>query len=145
MNATPQQLDEEMSFKLYMLNRLVQQTYQTFLSPLNLTYPQYLVMKILAEEDHVPVNVISSRLMLESNTVTPLLQRMQRNGLITRTQKCEDHRQRIISLTAQGKNMQHHICQVSAFVATSLNDMKLNCGMANDLIQLLDAFITRLA
>ena len=65
----PQILDDEISFKLYTLNRLIQQAYQSFLMPLRLTYPQYLVMKILLEEDQVPVNVISSKLNLESNTV----------------------------------------------------------------------------
>ena len=75
MKIQSQKLDDEMSFKLYMLNRLIQQEYQVFLAPLHLTYPQYLVMKILMEGDGIPVNVITSRLMLESNTVTPILQR----------------------------------------------------------------------
>lgn len=49
MKIPSQRLDDEMSFKLYMLNRLIQQEYQVFLAPLHLTYPQYLVMKILME------------------------------------------------------------------------------------------------
>ena len=95
-NIQPQLLDDEISFKLYSLNRLIQQTYQDYLVPLGITYPQYLVMKILFEEDGIPVNVISARLMLESNTVTPLLQRMERLGLISRGLRCSDQRQRII-------------------------------------------------
>lgn len=140
----PQLLDDEVSFKLYTLNRLIQQAYQAFLAPLRLTYPQYLVMKTLLEEDHVPVNVISTRLMLESNTVTPLLQRMERQGLLVRTQRCDDQRRRIISLTHQGKDLRHDIEQVSVLVATSLTDMEMDCTMANGLGGMLSEFIRRM-
>jgi DNA-binding MarR family transcriptional regulator len=141
MLIPPQVLDEEVSFKLYTLNRLIQQAYQAYLSPLQITYPQYLVMKILLEEDHVPVNVISTRLMLESNTVTPLLQRMERQGLLVREQKCEDHRQRIISLTSLGMDMRHDIGQVSALVAESLSDQRMDCAMATNLTTMLNEVI----
>ncbi|NLV52760.1 MAG: MarR family transcriptional regulator [Bacteroidales bacterium] len=144
MVIAPQQLDDEVSFKLYTLNRLIQQTYQAFLLPLNLTYPQYLVMKVLMEKDNVPVHVISSRLMLESNTVTPLLQRMEKQGLLTRALKCEDQRQRIISLTCQGKDMRHDIEQVSVLVASSLAEMEMDCTLANGLGGLLSEFIKRI-
>lgn len=140
----PLQLDDEVSFKLYALNRLIQQTYQTFLSPLRITYPQYLVMKILLEEDDIPVNAISARLMLESNTVTPLLQRMERNGLIGRSRRCDDQRRRIISLTCQGKDMRHDIEQISVLVASALNDMKMDCAMASGLGSMLGEFIKRI-
>lgn len=53
-NIPSQQLDDEVSFKLYALNRLIQQAYQTYLVPLGITYPQYLVMKILMEQDGCP-------------------------------------------------------------------------------------------
>lgn len=144
MIIPPLQLDDEVSFKLYALNRLIQQTYQTFLSPLRITYPQYLVMKILLEEDNIPVNAISSRLMLESNTVTPLLQRMERNGLIGRSRRCDDQRRRIISLTCQGKDMRHDIEQISVLVASALNDMKMDCAMASGLGSMLGEFIKRI-
>ena len=140
----PQILDDEVSFKLYTLNRLIQQAYGAYLMPLQLTYPQYLVMKILLEEDHVPVNVISAKLHLESNTVTPLLQRMEKLGLLWREKKCEDHRQRIILLTEQGRNMRNDIEQVSALVAESLSEQKLDCMMANGLRDMLNEFISRI-
>lgn len=144
MEIAPQQLDDEVSFKLYMLNRLFQQAYQNFLCPLNLTYPQYLVMKILLEEDGIPVNVISARLMLESNTVTPLLQRMEKQGLVSRGFRSEDQRQRIISLTEQGESMRADIAKVSSSVATSLSKLQMDCGMALQMGDLLSEFIRKI-
>ena len=138
-NIQPQLLDDEISFKLYSLNRLIQQTYQDYLVPLGITYPQYLVMKILFEE-----NVISARLMLESNTVTPLLQRMERLGLISRGLRCSDQRQRIISLTEKGKKMRMNVRDVSARVATSLSEMNMSCPTADNLGRLLTEFITKM-
>lgn len=139
-----QPLDEEVSFKLYTLSRLIQQTYQVFLAPLGLTYVQYLVMKILLEKDGIAVNVISSRLVLASNTVTPLLQRMEKQGLLERKLMCRDQRQRIILLTDKGRAMRRQIAEVSVLVATSLSELKMNCVMANQLKDQLNDFIQKI-
>lgn len=141
-NIPSQQLDDEVSFKLYALNRLIQQTY---LVPLGITYPQYLVMKILMEQDGVPVNLISARLMLESNTVTPLLQRLEKQGLVMRGYNCTDQRQRIISLTDKGKSMRKGIDDVSGLVATSLSEMDMSCSVAESLGRLLTEFIAKIS
>ena len=77
--------------------------YHPYLDPLGITYPQYLVLLVLWEQDKQPVCDIGKRLMLDTNTMTPLLQRMEKAGLITRTRGLEDTRQRIVSLTKQGK------------------------------------------
>ena len=77
--------------------------YHPYLDPLGITYPQYLVLLVLWEQDKQPVCDIGKRLMLDTNTMTPLLQRMEKAGLITRTRGKEDTRQRIVSLTKQGK------------------------------------------
>ena len=69
------------------------------LNELGITYPQYLVLMVLWEQDSQPVNDIAHRLLLETNTVTPLLQRMEKLGK-------EDKRQQIVSLTAKGKAME---------------------------------------
>lgn len=142
-----QQLDDELSFKLYTLNRLIQQTYTTYLTPLNITYPQYLVMKILMEKDEVPVNLISARLMLESNTVTPILQRMERQELVERKMRCSDQRQRIISLTAKGEAMRQDVAEISVKVATALSEMEMdmNCTIAHMLKGILDEVIQKIS
>ena len=77
--------------------------YHPYLDPLDITYPQYLVLLVLWEQDKQPVCDIGKGLLLDTNTMTPLLQRMEKAGLITRTRGKEDTRQRIVSLTKQGK------------------------------------------
>ena len=72
------------------------------LNELGITYPQYLVLMVLWEQDSQPVNDIAHRLLLETNTVTPLLQRMEKLGIVVRKRGKEDKRQQIVSLTKKG-------------------------------------------
>ena len=97
------QLDNQICFRLYTAARLVTQAYTPMLTALGITYPQYLVMMVLWEKDSQPVNNIARRLVLETNTVTPLLQRMEKLGLITRKKDKEDKRRQFVSLTEKGK------------------------------------------
>ena len=99
-------LENQLCFRLYTASRLITQAYRPFFEPLGITYPQYLVLLVLWEHDNLPVSEITSRLMLETNTVTPLLQRMEREGLIVRTRGTVDTRQRMVSLTKKGHDMQ---------------------------------------
>ena len=77
-------LDNQLCFRLYTASRLLTQAYHPLLSEQGLTYPQYLVLLVLWEKDAQPVNDIAKRLHLETNTVTPLLQRMEHEGILTR-------------------------------------------------------------
>ena len=95
-------LENQLCFRLYSAARLTMGAYHPYLDPLGITYPQYLVLLVLWEQDKQPVCDIGKRLMLDTNTMTPLLQRMEKAGLITRTRGKEDTRQRIVSLTKQG-------------------------------------------
>ena len=99
-------LSNQLCFRLYTVTRLITQAYRPLLDPLGLTYPQYLVMMVLWERDAQPVNDIAHRLMLETNTVTPLLQRMERLGLIVRRRGEMDKRQQIVSLTERGRALE---------------------------------------
>lgn len=96
-------LDNQICFRLYTAARLVTQAYTPILTQLGITYPQYLVLMVLWEKDNQPVNDIAHRLLLESNTVTPLLQRMEKLGFVNRKKGEEDKRQQIVSLTEKGK------------------------------------------
>ena len=95
-------LENQVCFRLYTAARLTMGAYHPYLDPLGLTYPQYLVMLVLWEQDKQPVNDIAHKLLLETNTVTPLLQRMEKAGLVKRTKGEEDSRQRIVTLTKKG-------------------------------------------
>ena len=100
------QLDNQICFRLYTATRLVTQAYTPILTALGITYPQYLVLMVLWEKDNQPVNDIAHRLLLETNTVTPLLQRMQKLGIVSRKKGELDKRQQIVSLTPKGKKME---------------------------------------
>lgn len=107
-------LEKQLCFRLYTVSRLVTQAYRPYFEPLGITYPQYLVLLILWERDNLPVSEIASRLMLDTNTVTPLLQRMERGGLVARTRGTVDSRQRIVSLTPRGRAMQEKAKDIPA-------------------------------
>ena len=102
-------LSSQICFRLYSASRLVTQTYKPFLDKLGITYPQYLVLMVLWETDNQPVNDIAHKLLLETNTVTPLIQRMEKMGLVIRTKGIVDTRQRIVSLTKEGKAMEKEV------------------------------------
>ena len=100
------QLDNQICFRLYTAARLIMQAYTPMLTELDITYPQYLVLMVLWEKDCQPVNDIAHRLMLETNTVTPLLQRMEKSGIVSRKKGEQDKRQQIVSLTEKGRELE---------------------------------------
>lgn len=98
-------LDNQLCFRLYTAARLVVQSYYPLLEKLGVTYPQYLVLMVLWEQDGQPVNDIAKRLKLNTNTVTPLLKRMEAEGFLTREKGHADARQMIVRLTPEGKRL----------------------------------------
>jgi MarR family transcriptional regulator, organic hydroperoxide resistance regulator len=96
-------LDHQLCFALYAASRAVIQAYQPLLEPLGLTYPQYLVMLVLWEEAGVPVKQIGERLQLDSGTLTPLLKRLEAQGLVARRRDTDDERVVRIDLTPAGR------------------------------------------
>lgn len=105
-------LDNQLCFRFYLTSRLTTKLYKPLLDELNLTYPQYLVMLVLWETDAIQIKMISEKLFLNTNTLTPLLKRLESNGLITRTKSTEDERQMIIKLTNQGKELRQKSKQI---------------------------------
>ncbi|MFW1851446.1 MarR family winged helix-turn-helix transcriptional regulator [Acinetobacter guillouiae] len=95
-------LDHQLCFLVYSTNLALNQLYRKLLTPLGLTYPQYLVMLVLWERDGLTVSEIGEKLFLESSTLTPLLKKLQSNGIVNRERSTKDERQVIISLTAAG-------------------------------------------
>jgi DNA-binding MarR family transcriptional regulator len=98
-------LKNQLCFPLYAASRLVTKCYQPVLDELGLTYPQYLVLLVLWESDSVNLSVLSEKLQLQSNTLTPLLKRMQEMELLNRVRSEIDERSIIISLTPKGKSL----------------------------------------
>ncbi|HEY0506367.1 MAG TPA: MarR family transcriptional regulator [Lysobacter sp.] len=100
-----QKLDEQLCFALYSTQLALNKVYRRLLTPLGLTYPQYLAMLVLWERDGVTVSEIGERLHLDSATLTPLLKRLESSGLITRTRASHDERQVVIELTKEGREL----------------------------------------
>ncbi len=96
------ELDKQLCFPLYAASRLIQRLYHPLLEPFGLTYPQYIVLMILWEDAPCPVSHIGRRALLNTNTLTPLLKRLQQQGLITRTRASYDERVVQIELTSDG-------------------------------------------
>jgi DNA-binding MarR family transcriptional regulator len=99
-------LENQICFPLYAASRLVIQEYQPHLDQLGITYPQYLVLMVLWETDNIAVSEITRRLILNTNTITPVLKRMEAQGIIKRQRSEEDERKVIITLTPKGKELQ---------------------------------------
>ena len=96
-------LDSQLCFSLYAASMAVNRTYKPLLDQLGLTYPQYLVLSTLGEQDELAVSAIADRLSLESSTITPLVKRLESAGLLTRRRNPQDERQVIVRLTAKGR------------------------------------------
>ncbi len=138
-------LDNQLCFRLYTVSRLVIQTYRPYLEPLGLTYPQYLVLLILWEEDHQLVNSIAHRLYLESNTMTPLLQRMEKEGLVKRKKGKVDGRQTFVSLTEKGREMEERAKDIPSCMSDCLTDKGVKKEELLSLIPPLDNLINALS
>lgn len=100
-------LDHQLCFPAYAASRLIIREYQPYLDKLEITYTQYLVLMILWERDDVPVNDIAKRLFLNTNTITPLLKRMEQQKLIKRKRSSHDERSVSVRLTKEGLKLKH--------------------------------------
>ena len=98
-------LDEFLCFEVYSANHAFNRVYQPLLDKLRLTYPQYLVMVLLWERDDQTVGELGARLSLESNTLTPLLKRLETLGPIQRSRDPADERQVRTQLTEKGRRL----------------------------------------
>lgn len=140
--AYPQlKLDNQLCFRLYTAARLVTSCYTPYFRQYGITYPQYLVLMLLWEQDNRIVSEITERLHLATNTVTPLLQRMEKQRLIVRQKSKADNRQRIISLTGEGKRMEERIKEVPDCLARELVKNGMSQEELQSLLPLLDKFI----
>ena len=138
-------LDNQLCFRLYTASRLITQAYHPMLSQYGLTYPKYLVLLVLWEKDAQPVNDIAKRLYLETNTVTPLIQRMEKGGILTRTKGTKDARQMIVKLTKKGKGLQDQLAEVPFTLGNAVICESVTPETAPVLFRMLDDIIAKLA
>lgn len=115
-------LSNQICFPIYAASRLITREYQPYLEKLGITYPQYLVLMVLWEEDGITVNDIAGKLILNTNTLTPLLKRMEVMGIITRKRSGSDERKVLINLTEKGKAMREQASDIPSELMKSLQN-----------------------
>lgn len=99
-------------FDLYAASQAFTRVYKPLLAPLGLTYPQYLVMLNLWSHGRLSVGDIGKHISLESNTLTPLIKRLQDAGLVTRTRDRDDERRVVVALTDMGRALEAQAAHV---------------------------------
>ena len=134
-------LENQLCFRFYTVSRLLTQIYYPLLKSLGITYPQYLVLMVLWEADHQPVNDIAKRLLLNTNTITPLLKRMETDGLIKRKKDKVDGRKVIVTLTKKGKLMEEQAVAVPDNLIKSITCSDFVESLPQDIFPVLDNMI----
>ncbi len=115
-------LDNQLCFLFHRISRELTAVYRPLLGDLGLTYPQYLVMLVLWEDDGLGVGEIGDRLALDSGTLSPLLRRLESAGFVQRRRESADERRVTIHLTAKGRELERRAAHIPAAVAASMAD-----------------------
>ena len=137
-------LENQICFPLYAASRLITRGYQPHLEKLGITYPQYLVLMVLWEEDGVTVNDIAAKLILNTNTVTPLLKRMEVMGIISRRRSMADERKVLITLTEKGRKMRDEAAAIPLQLVEELQQVGITAEELMELKQRLDRLVEHL-
>lgn len=137
------QLQDQLCFALYAASRSVVARYRPLLDELGLTYPQYLVMLVLWEQDSVSVRELGTALHLESSTLSPLLKRLEAAGLIRRERRAEDERSVAVRLTPSGARLREAARAVPAAIGEAMGLTPEQDATAKRLLRLLTANVTR--
>jgi DNA-binding MarR family transcriptional regulator len=110
--AAPLKLENQLCFAIYAASRAITNAYRPLLHDVQLTYPQYIVMLALWELDNVTISALGRRLFLDFGTLTPLLKRLEKRGLLSRVRNRDDERQVKVILTAAGRRMRRELAAV---------------------------------
>ncbi|MBH0164851.1 MarR family transcriptional regulator [Fictibacillus sp. 7GRE50] len=135
MKSETLKLENQICFKIYTAEREITKLYRELLKELNVTYPQYLVLLLLWEKHSLSVKELGQRLFLDSGTLTPMLKRMETNGLVERKRSPEDERSVIISLTEKGEGLK----EKAECIPTQLTE---NISMKKEEMTLLNKTLT---
>lgn len=140
--ATPEQLklDNQLCFALYSTSLMMTKVYKPLLQALNLTYPQYLAMLVLWENDGITVGELSQHLLTDPGSVTPLLKRLEAEGLLTRTRSKEDERVVQLRVTEQGRALQEQALGLPACILKASEQQPAQLmALKSDLVALRDS------
>lgn len=131
-------LDNQLCFALYAATRSISKTYRHKLGPMGLTYPQYLVLLVLWENDGLSISEIGEHLLLDSGTLTPLLKRLEGMGIVRRERAKIDERQVKVYMTEKGMSLRDLALDARRFVACRLEMSEPEImQLRSDLVQLI--------
>jgi DNA-binding MarR family transcriptional regulator len=127
----PPRLADHLCFNLYSTSLKMTQLYKPMLAELNLTYPQYLVMVVLWEEEGLGIGELAARLGQDSGSITPIVKRLEAEGYLLRNRDPKDERNRVLTLTDAGKKLRAAGLRISQQIAAAC-DLQLK-----DFVQLM--------
>ncbi|HEY1231193.1 MAG TPA: MarR family transcriptional regulator [Ramlibacter sp.] len=130
-------LDNQLCFALYSASLAMTKLYKPLLDELGLTYPQYLAMLALWEEDGLSVSQLGERLRLDSGTLTPLLKRLEAQGLVSRLRAVEDERRVHLMLTAAGRKLRARAEKIPGCILEASQCSLAELGQLTRQVQLL--------
>lgn len=143
-SKTAMRLEEQLGFALYTASLAMTKAHKPMLDRLGLTYPQYLAMVVLWEQDDIAVSQLGARLGLDSGTLTPLLKRLENMGLLARRRGLEDERQVFIELTPRGVSLRREARSVPTHMqAASGHSDAAQQKLCEQLLGLRDRLIER--
>ena len=129
-------LERQLCFAIYQVGHAFNRAYRPILAELGLTYPQYLVMLVLWEQEGLTVKELGERLMLDSGTLTPLLKRLEASGLIRRERDARDERQVRIHLAEKGEGLRWQGRCVQEAIGQALGGAAADAGRLRDQLDL---------
>ncbi|MFE5816895.1 MarR family winged helix-turn-helix transcriptional regulator [Streptomyces sp. NPDC056479] len=135
-------LDDQLCFALYAASRAVTARYRPLLEELGLTYPQYLVMLVLWEQDAISVRDLGTALQLESSTLSPLLKRLEAAGLLRRERRPDDERSVALRLTEAGAKLRDRASTVPPSIGDAMGLTPQQDALAKQLLRLITTNVT---
>lgn len=132
-------LDDQLCFALYAASRAVTARYRPLLDELGLTYPQYLVMLVLWDQDSISVRDLGAALRLESSTLSPLLKRLEAGGLLRRERRPDDERSVALRLTDAGARLRERARAVPLAIGDAMGLTAEQDAMAKQLLRLISS------
>jgi len=112
----PLLLDQQLCFALYSTSLAMTKVYKPLLEEVGLTYPQYLMMLVLWENDRLPLKELARRLHQDSGALTPVLKRLEAEGYVTRQRNAEDERNLSIELTERGRELRERAREINGTI-----------------------------
>jgi len=137
-------LENQLCFPIYAASRLIIREYQPFLDKLGITYPQYLVLMVLWETNGISVNDIANKIILNTNTITPLLKRMESSGIITRERSSSDERKGIVKLTSKGEELEKIAATIPGALVNKMTCRSVDLALLAELKEKLNSLVLTL-